>query len=204
MAPKVRVTQEGTIGTKMNTAEQAVKLALSLVGTGVYWLGTGDCDTDTRSSAFASDCAGFAINICYNIRRHRPGFNKGAWSTVEDDINCNSAIEDARHKQELFEAVVPESDYTVLPGDLLTYPTIRIKDAHEQWHTFIGHVGLIWDVPKGWNLVRDGWKRLGIVQCCGPNGRHPGIIQTTGAHWDEHDHDWPKNKSVVIRPKGAK
>lgn len=184
----------------MNTAQQAVEIALSLVGTGTYMLGTGDCDTPRNGT---SDCAGFAINKCYGLRRHRPGFNRGAWSTVEDDINCNSAIEDASHRQELFELVGTSSHYTVQPGDLLTYPTIRIKDAHDHTHTFIGHVGIIFDVPKGWTLAKDGWAGLGIVQCCGPNGRKPGIIQTTGAHWDQHDRDWPKaaHRSVVIRAK---
>lgn len=183
----------------MNTAEQAVKLALSLVGSGTYWLGTGDCDTPREGK---SDCAGFAINKCYNIRRHRPGFNKGAWSTVEDDINCNSAIEDSQHKRELFEPVYDfGNNKEIKPGDLLTYPTIRLKDAHGQWLTFVGHVGLIVRVSSGWSLVKGGWKGLTVVQCCGPNGHHPGIVQTTGAHWDQHDHDWPKNKSVVIRPR---
>lgn len=182
----------------MNTAQQAVELALSLVGTGTYWLGTGDCDTPRDGK---SDCAGFAINKCYNIRRHRPGFNKGAWSTVEDDINCNSAIEDSQHKRELFHPVFISEDglIDVRPGDLLTYPTIHLKDAHSQWHTFIGHVGIIVEVPKDWTLAKDYWAGLGIVQCCGPNGRYPGIIRTSAVHWDQHDHYWPKNRSVVIR-----
>jgi hypothetical protein len=187
---------------KMNTAEQATELALSLVDSGTYWLGTGDCDTPRDGK---SDCAGFAINKCYNIRRHRPGFNRGAWATVEDDINCNSAIEDADHKQDLFELIYPGNWLNVEVGDLLTYPTIHIKDAHSEWHEFIGHVGLISDVPRGWTFIGSGWAGLSVVQCCGPNNRRPGIIQTTGAHWDEHDHDWPKNRSVVIRPRqGAK
>lgn len=186
----------------MNTAEQAVELALSLVGTGTYWLGTGDCDTPRDSN---SDCAGFAINKCYGLRRYRPGFNKGPWSTVEDDINCNSAIEDSKHKRELFRPAFVSEDglIDVHPGDLLTYPTIHLKDAHSKWHTFVGHVGIIVEVPKGWMLRRHGWAGLGIVQCCGPNGRHPGIIKTTASHWDQHDHDWPKpaHRSVVIRPR---
>jgi hypothetical protein len=187
----------------MNTDQRAVDIALSLVGTGTYWLGTGDCDTLRGGK---SDCAGFAINKCYNIRRHRPGFNRGPWSTVEDDINCNSAIEDALHKQELFQPV--EFRYTaeggaidVQPGDLLTYPTIHLRDAHGEGHTFIGHVGIIIDLPKNWSLARDGWSALTVVQCRGPNGATPGIVQTTGKHWDEHDANWPKNRSVVIRPR---
>src|SRR5262245_49816365 len=84
------------------TADQAVEIARELVGHMTYQLSTGDCDTANWGR---SDCAGFAICRCYGLRRHRPGFNRGAWSSVEDDLNCNSAIEDADHHRELFVCV---------------------------------------------------------------------------------------------------
>ena len=183
----------------MTTAEQAVKHALSRVGTGEYQLGTGDCYTERGGK---SDCAGFAINWCYNLRRHRPGFNRGPWSTVEDDINCNSAIEDADHHQELFTQAIPPDrpqEGEARPGDLLTYPTFVVGPKHIK---FIGHVAIVVDVPADWR-VGDPWARLTVVQCCGPNGRTPAILKTSGAHWDAHDQVWPKpqHRSRLLRVK---
>lgn len=175
----------------VNSAELAVMIAESLVRTSMYWLGTGDCDTP-QGAKF--DCAGFAINKCYNIRRHRLGFNKGAWASVEDDINCNSAIEDSQHKKELFEQVldVPK------PGDLLTYPTFYIHGVPKP---FIGHVAIVVGVPAEWDWRVSAWAGLTVVQMSGPNGHYPGISKTSGAHWDAHDRMWPKDehRSKLIR-----
>lgn len=177
-----------------NTPEEAVKLAEALVGTGIYRLGTGDCDTPVGDY---SDCAGFAICRCYSIRRHRPGFNKGAWASVEDDINCNSAIEDADHKRELFERVLrPE------PGCLLTYPTIVLDKDHAKFR-YIGHVAIVVGVPAEWDARVSRYAELTVVQCCGPNGHYPGIVKTNAAHWDVHDKVWPKaeHKTAMLRIK---
>lgn len=173
-----------------HTAAEAVATALSLVGTGTYWLGTGDYDTPKGGR---SDCAGFAINRCYNIRRHRPGFNTGPWATVSSDLNCNSVIEDAQHKQELF---VPVTD-GIRPGDLIAYPTFT-----SQGKQFIGHIAIVTDLRGGY-LAKSGYKSLTVVQCCGPNGHTPGIIQTTGQHWDFHDSQWPlpQHRTQVLRVK---
>lgn len=174
-----------------NSPALAVHIANSLVGTGIYWLGTGDCDTPKGGK---SDCAGFAINKCYNIRRHRLGFNKGPWASVEDDINCNSAIEDSQHKRELFEQAldVPK------PGDLLTYPTFYIHGVPKP---FIGHVTIVVAVPAEWDWHLNKWAELDVVQMCGPNGHNPGIIYSSGKHWDDHDAKWPKDehRSKLIR-----
>ncbi len=188
----------------MNTAEKAVEIALSLVNTGIYKLGTGDCDTKTGEP---SDCAGFAINRCYNIRRHRPGFNAGPWASVSDDINCNSAIEDAHHKQELFEPVfLIDKKFSDVPrpGDLLTYPTFRIKNAlGATVGPFIGHVGIVVGVPAEWSWGASKWAELTVVQCCGPDGRKPGIVKSSALHWDAHDKVWekPQHRSVLLRIK---
>lgn len=183
----------------MNSAEKAVEIALSLVNTGVYKLGTGDNDTPKGGE---SDCAGFAINRCYNLRRHRPGFNVGPWASVSDDLNCNSAIEDAHHKQELF-VPVPLSDVPRL-GDLLTYPTFRIKNAlGATVGPFIGHIAIVVAVPAEWSWGASKWADLTVVQCCGPDGRRPGIVKSSAMHWDAHDKTWPKpeHRSQLIRVK---
>lgn len=175
---------------RINTASEAVQWANLARDSGRYMLGTGDYNTPADSNY---DCAGFAINRCWNIKRHRPGFNKGPWATVEDDINCNSALEDAAHKQELFVPISrPE------PGALLTYPTIYLK-GHPP---FIGHVGIVTRIPLEWG-PECSWADLIVVQCHGPNGRRPGIVETNGSVWDHHDSLWPKpeHRSRMIIPR---
>jgi hypothetical protein len=174
----------------------AVTVARSLVGCMTYWLGTGDCDTP---AAGKSDCAGFAINRCYGLRRHRRGFNVGPWASVEDDLNCNSAIEDADHRQELFvRARRPEL------GDLLAYPTFTVKDGNGTPHRFIGHIAIITGVSRmlEWDAARPQWHLLDVAQCAGPNGRTPGVLATDARHWDDHDRTFPKpeHRSVLLRP----
>lgn len=180
----------------MNSPEQAVQIALSQVGHGVYQLGTGDC---TDKADDPTDCAGFAISRCYGLRRHRPGFNRGAWATVSDDLNSNSAIEDAEHHMELFLPVWDgERAYDVPePGDLLAYPTFRLP-GHQPW---IGHVAIVTAVPPEWDWTSSRWRDLTIVQCVGPNGRRPGINTAGGGHFDVHDQMWPKpeHRTRLIR-----
>ena len=181
----------------MRTRQEAAAYAKTQVGHGVYKLGTGDIDStgdDLR------DCAGFAICECFGLKRHRPGYNNGPWASVSDDINCNSVIEDALHKQELFRPVGPTE--LPEPGDLLTYPTVRIKGMDGQMKTFIGHVGILSDT-SGWMKTNPKWGSLKIIQCCGPDGHTPGIVETWASHWDGHDVIWPKvaHRSVLIRRK---
>lgn len=191
----------------MNTSQKAVEIALSQVGRGIYQLGTGDVGDHPDDP---SDCAGFAINRCYGIKRHRPGFNEGPWASVSSDLNCNSAIEDATHKQELF-LPVWDPQYNAastngqgpavpMPGDLITYPTFRLPGHAQPW---IGHIAIVISVPAEWDWGHFQWRDLGIVQCCGPNGRRPGIIAGTAGHWDLHDSQWPKpeHRTRLIRVK---
>lgn len=177
----------------MNSVAEALNIARSAVGTSEYWLGTGDAATPLGGRF---DCFGFAFNKCYGVRRHRPGFNSGPWATVSDDLNCNSAIEDAQHKQELFQEVTLGP---VLPGDLLVYPSFYLKDAAGGTHKYIGHIAIVNAVPDKFIHYSD----LTVIQCCGPNGRKPGILHTSGAHWDQHDHVWPKpeHRTRILRPK---
>lgn len=177
----------------------AVTVARSLVGTGVYELGTGDCDTPVGAP---SDCAGFAICKCYGLRRHRPGFNHG-WMdpggrtpSIEGDLNCNSAIEDADHHRELF----VRGDRPEL-GDLIAYPTIRLPGSGAG--PWIGHVAIVVGVDRARNIdmTRPDWSLLDVVQCAGPDGRRPGIIATTGRHWVDHDRTWPRleHRTALLR-----
>lgn len=180
-----------------NSAAKAVEIAHSLVNTGVYRLGTGNRDTPKGGE---SDCFGFAFDKCYGVLRHRPGFNHGPWASVEDDLNCNSAIEDSEHKQELFLPLSrPE------PGALLTYPTIRMKSPDGVVHQFIGHVAIIVKVPAEWDPAISRYAELDVIQCCGPNGRKPAILLTNASHWDNHDKLWPKpeHRTKILKVKGS-
>jgi hypothetical protein len=165
------------------TAAAAVAQARALVGRGVYQLGTGD---HTSKGDSPRDCFGFAYCELFGVKRHRPGFNRGPWATVSDDLNCNSAIEDAEHARELFEIASRPA-----PGVLLAYPTIRLK-GHP--HPFIGHIGIVVGVTRclEWDAANPDYSLLDLVDCHGPNGRRPGITAVTGAAWDLHDDRWPK------------
>jgi hypothetical protein len=192
------------------TLGEAVDRARSIVGKGgQYILGTGDYRPkgekdepwtqywDKKSpwyQKWGSDCAGFAICWAWKLRRHRPGFNVGPWATVSEDINCNSALEDGLHKQELF-VTLPEGA-CVRPGDLILYPTIVVNGKK-----FIGHVGLIETMPI--KLAWGDWSELGVIQCRGGNGRTPGVIRTDGSLWEHHDTLWgkPAHRTSIVRVK---
>lgn len=172
----------------------AVTVARSLVGSGVYWLGTGDFDTPVGGR---SDCFGFAFCRCYGVKRHRPGFNVGDWASVTDDLNCNSAIEDADHHRELFVRVISGPPRI---GDLLAYPTFHLPGHDKPW---IGHIAIVVGADRllEWDWARPTWSFLDVAQCAGPDGRSPGIIASSAHHWDEHDHDWPKfeHRTALLR-----
>lgn len=158
---------------------------------------TIDLPWTTVAGHVGSDCCGFAISYCYKLPRHRPGFNHGSWATVADDINCNSAIEDADHNRELFQRVfLPE------PGVLLCYPTIRL--VHEgKLMEWVGHVAIVTGISRasGWNPSIPDYSLLDVAQCCGPNGRRPGVIATDGSIWNQHDHNWtkPEHRTAMLR-----
>jgi len=192
--PKAAI-EEGLEGTGASTnpypcsAVEAVQRANSLVDKGgQYVYGTGDYVGDdkppwtTRGGLTGADCAGFAISWCYKLRRHRPGYNRGSWATVSDDINCNSILEDAAHAQELFTFVA--DDDRPRPGDLIAYPTVR-----HDGRSFIGHVGIVigCDRAPNFRLDKPDWSLLDIAQCCGKNERKPAVIMTSGAHWNLQD-----------------
>jgi hypothetical protein len=192
------------------SAEEAVTRALSMVGVrGAYQLGTGDFRqtwisgklidlpwTERESDhAIGSDCAGFAIAWCYKLRRHRPGYCKGAtnFDDVEDDINVNSVLEDATGSApDLFQLAtgLPK------PGDLLCYPTFRLPTVPLP---FIGHVGIVTSAARvtTWDASAPRYDLLDVAQCCGPDGRAPAVIATDGSHWSTHAQQWPKPQHTV-------
>lgn len=163
-----------------------------MVGRGTYELGAGDLGSNNDDPR---DCFGFAACECYGLRRHRPGFNRGAWATVSDDLNCNSLIEDADHAGELAERI-----WTPFPGALILYPTIRLPGHELPW---IGHVKIVVGVSRAglWNPDRPCWGLLDTVECHGPNGRRPGIVAGTGSEMDAHDLKWPKreHRTAMLR-----
>ena len=172
-----------------------------------YKLGTGDYHPrqtpggvidvpwTERDGVVGSDCAGFAISWCHQLKRHRPGFNHGAWATVSDDLNTDSCVEDARHKRELFEEITrPE------PGCLLVYKSIRLPDHAPPYH-LIGHVAIVLEVPAEWDPAHPQYELLTVAQCKGPNRREPAVVKTDGSVWSHHDSVWskPEHRSVLVR-----
>lgn len=190
--------------------QEAVERARSVVNQGEYILGTGDYrprrDAQGNvidlpytmhggSGPMGADCAGFAICWCYKVVRHQPGFNTGAWATISDDINVDSTIEDARHKQELGTITT-----MAVPGAWLLYPTIR--DPRNPM-PFIGHVAIIESVSDKFDPNAPDYRLLTVIQCSGPNGHTPAITRTDGYYWWHHDQLWPKpqHRSVMVLPK---
>lgn len=189
--------------------EEAVSRALSIANAGgAYILGTGDyvagrtpdVPWTTNTSGFGSDCAGFAECWCYKIKRHRPGYNRssGAKASVVDDINCNSALEDAQNVGELFKVVEGQPQ----PGDLVLYPSFESHGVK-----FIGHVCIVVSTARvtQWSAAHPPYDMLDVAQCKGPNGRTPAVILTDGSIWSHHDSMWPlpQHRSWVIRPSNA-
>lgn len=187
------------------TAAEAIERARKFCGVGgQYLLGTGDywphkqagkpvdVPWTAKNGKWGTDCAGFAICYAWKLQRHRPGFNKGRWATVSDDINTDSCLEDATHKQELFQVVT-----TPRPGDLVLYASVRRSGRR----ILVGHVGFIEAVPAEWDPGDPQYDLLTIIQSYGPNGRKPAIRRTDGSIWDRHDDAWSKHKSAIIRVK---
>jgi hypothetical protein len=173
----------------------------------IYWLGCGDWHprivrtmlidvpwTDAPDGRPAADCR-FVLNYCYRLPAHRPGFNHGSWATISDDVNSNSAIEDAEHNRELFRLV----DHNPLPGDILCYPTIHLP-GHPP---FIGHSAMVVGLSRAarFDLQEPSWSLLDIVHCHGPQGRSPAVTRGDGAAFDLHDSKWhkPEHRTKLLR-----
>ena len=179
-------------GPRPCSREEALQRMLSLVGQDFpYVLGTGDITGQTTRSdgKTGMDCAGAAQCYAYKVKRHRPGYNRGKWATVTDDVNTNSGIEDGEHGQEIWRVINPEF---ILPGDLMAYPTIHLA-GHEP---FIGHVQMAVRIPRGWKPA-DGYAAITVAHCHGPTDRRPAVTIDSGAAMDRHDVKWSKQEHRV-------
>ncbi len=158
---------------------EAVARALAQVGKGVYGLGAGGYSSAHPFDPFTvvkglelCDCWAFAGSYCYRLPLHRAGYNHGAWSTVSDDVNCDSAIEDSEHAKELWiEVDRPEL------GDLLVFPSIRGPDGKR---IRIGHVGIVTAAPAEWSPADPQFGLVQVVQCS-PSA--PAIKRGPGVAW---------------------
>ena len=193
------------------TPAEAVARARSMIGRGEYRLGTGDYRPvagrdepwTTDGQHTGSDCSGFAQAWCWQMRRHRPGYN--LHGSVVDWINTDSGIEDAYGRgnpqwtpQTIGKCEIYQPTRYPAPGDLLAYRSI-LRDGRR---IRIGHVGIVVGVPKIWDPEKNDWNLLEIVQCHGPSGRRPGVELTTGHTWAEHDRVWGDvtwRRSVLLR-----
>lgn len=204
-------------GRKPCGPSEAIARALAYANVAMpYRLGSGDYRphvvagklvdapwTRDRVGVLGSDCWGL-IRFAYKLRGHRPGYAPGRvpapyrdQSDVDDDINSNSAIEDALTTRELFE-IVPHGE-PLRDGDVLTYATIRIMGADGELHTFIGHGQLV-HAPRG-VLAGGPYTPATVVQCFGGNDRKPAIMVTDAHAMDRHDQQWPKegHRTQVLR-----
>lgn len=199
--PRPASKQRPNTGPRPCSREEALKRMLSLVGQDFpYVYGTGDKQgcTTRKDGKCGMDCAGAAQCYAYNLKRHRPGYNKGKHATVSDDINTNSAVEDATHGQELWRVL--GDDETPLPGDLIAYKTVYVKRADGTTKPAIGHVEMIVRVPSDWKRS-DGYRALTTVHCHGPTGRRPGVTIDDGRAMDERDAKFskPEHRTHVLR-----
>ncbi len=187
-------------------AADAVARALALVGHRVYRLGP--------SVGEFRDCVGLAWEDAWRKPRHIPGLNRGLLGAllaagvapaqaalylqvldVEDDVNTNALIADGLSACRLVQ-VIPDEE--ALAGDLVMYPTIHDERASLP---FVGHVGLISSVAR----FRPGnLATLDTVQCCGPNGRSPGVLALDGSAFQRHTDLWPRleHRSRIVRVIG--
>jgi hypothetical protein len=160
---------------------EAVDRAVALLGrTEPYVLGTGDYRgigrdpwTTRKDGKRGCDCWGL-IAHAYRLPRHRPGYNKGKWATVSDDMNCDSAIEQAEHITD--DPVWALAGPQPAIGDVLVWPSIRGPDRKR---LRIGHVAIVVAVPAEWAPER--WDWLTVVQC--QSSRQPAIMRGPGSAW---------------------
>lgn len=184
----------------MTPAEFIARLRTQ-VGKGEYQLGAGGWDpkrpntcfhphwdTKNKPGVVGCDCAAFAIKFGLKLNGYRKGFGLGPGSHVTDYINSDSALYDAIHNHELFEVVAGPP----IEGDLVITPS-RFDASGKR--VGIGHVracvrnrALEWDhavLPRPWHLVD-------VVECRGPNGKRPGVIERTAEGCAAHDAKWVK------------
>lgn len=184
---------------------EAVQRCLKLIGAGTYKLGALDEDADR----LVFDCTSFCMRYAYGLDGHRPGFNRdwkadwmtGTTATVVDDINSNSAIENALFGNgELFQLVTGAPQV----GDIIAAPTIHLPGHAEPW---IGHGVIVTNVDRArghWDPQWPEFALLDVAECHGPNGTHPAIRMNNGTYFDGWRAKWPKvqHRSWLLRVRG--
>lgn len=196
---------------RITTPLEAVSRARSLVGRGIYLLGTGGykptpgIDEDlapwtphprTGQRGDFCDCWGL-VSWAFRQRRHRPGYNLGG--SVTDDINTDSAIEDARRiprgetkpRAEQWHQV---DMHNAQCGDLLVWPSIRGPGGGR---LRIGHVGIV-SAVGGDDLLT--WR---VIQCSSQAPLGSAIRETFARAWEKRDRWQGTNHaefgSVILR-----
>jgi hypothetical protein len=207
-----------------------VARALSQVGRGMYLLGAGDTlDPDSpfehecwRDAAgvyhegSCCDCSRFAL-WCVQMPAVIPGFNHGPHATIADDLNSDSILGDATfgslaQRFAMIDGPVFDGDHYEWiadrpePGDLVAYRSIWFADGEANdvgrgERRWIGHVGVVVDVPDAW--TPGAFTSLGVVQC--QAGSAPAVQRTDGAFWAHHTASWfdggkfPLRRACVVR-----
>lgn len=159
-------------------------------------------DPKTERKSLRCDCMGL-IAYAYRLPRRREGFNAGRWSTVEGYVNCDSAIQDAEHEQDLFELVDDPR-----PGDLVIWPSIYAGELASPYRgrtgvrRRIGHIAIITEVRTAiWRMKKD-YSLLSVVQC---GSKHsPAVHRSNAAVWANKDRtQWGRRDewgSRIVRP----
>lgn len=163
---------------------EAIQRAVKHVGRGTYGLGKGGYDPKHPDDPFANangieqaDCWAYSVSYAYKLPLHRPGFNRGAWATVADDVNCDSGIEQAEHRAEVADVLFEVVDRPEL-GDLLVFPSVRGPDGKR---IRIGHVGIVVGLCAEWDPAAPQFGALEVVQC--QASRKPAVIRGPGSGW---------------------
>lgn len=147
----------------------AVRRALSVVGTGRYHLGRGGRrpgNSTPLDAAGESDCSGL-VSWALGLDRYQPGRIGGDW------ISTASMVRDAMGPRQMF---APVALADAVPGDVVTYKaTIGV-----------GHCGVIVAVNG------PTWRELDIVDCA---ARKPPAI----AHRADGGDLWRRKGGIVVR-----
>jgi len=159
-----------------------------------------------RDGLVGCDCRGFTPIWTHRLHSAYAGLAKGG--PVEDDINTDSIVYDARHAAQLFTIVNgwgPGGLVRQQPrsGDLLVYASIRDKADRIVW-PHLGHISMVMIVQPTFDSFAPRYSELRVAHCHGPQKHRPGIEITDGSIWDHHNHLWltnehPERGALIVR-----
>lgn len=171
--------------TRLNNAAERLARIESKVGDKSikYVLGAGGFDPDDeglvsphhKSGLVGADCSG-TVFWAMHVSRIQRGI-------VEEHLNTDAMIADARTKQRRFARVIDPA-----PGDIVVYG----RYVTEKGVRRPGHCGLIKSVTPGIGAI---WGRLQVIHCGSSNWRLGGgaVAQTGGLLFG-------KRPSIFVRP----